>query len=112
MKCFTSFVQTAVNARRQQDENPNSSVVAEAMKFLANSSYRYQIMDRSRQTVTKYLNDEKIHSAIDNKLFKRPNSITDHLYEAELVESEIEHRKPIVVGFFILQYAKLRMLEL
>ena len=30
----------------------------------------------------------------------------------ELVKSEIEHREPIIVGFFILQYAKLRMLEL
>ena len=37
-KCFSSFVQSAVNARRQ-DENPNSSVVAETMKLLANSSY-------------------------------------------------------------------------
>ena len=46
-KCFNSFVQPAVNARRQRNENPNSSVVAETMKFLANSSSGYQIMDRS-----------------------------------------------------------------
>ena len=69
-KCFSSFVQSAVNARRQGDENPKSSVVAETMKLLANSSYGYQIMDRSRHTVTKYLNDEKTHSANNNKLFK------------------------------------------
>ena len=111
-KCFSSFVQSAVNARRQGDENPNSSVVAETMKLLANSSFGYQIMDRSRHTVTKYLNDEKTHSAINNKLFKRLNFITDQLYEVELVKSEIEHREPIIVSFFILQYAKLRMLEL
>ena len=29
-----------------------------------------------------------------------------------MAQSEIEHRKPIIVRFFILQYAKLRMLEL
>ena len=29
----------------------------------------------------------------------------------ELVKSEIEHREPIAVGFFVLQYAKLRMLK-
>ena len=81
------------------------------MKPFANSSYGYQIMDRSRHTVTKYLNDEKTHSAINNKLFKRLNFITDQLYEIELVKSEIEHREPILVGFFVLQYAKLRMLE-
>ena len=65
-----------------------------------------------KHTVTKYLNDEKTHSAINNKLFKRLNFITDQLYEVELVKSEIEHREPIIVGFFVLQFAKLTMLEL
>ena len=40
--CFSSFVQSAVIARRQGDENPNSSVAAETMKLLANNSYGYQ----------------------------------------------------------------------
>ena len=101
-----------MDARRQGDENPNSSVVAETMKLLANGSYGYQIMDRSRHTVIKYLSDEKTHSAINSKMFKRLNHITDQMYEVELVKPEIEHREPIIVGFFILQYAKLRMLEL
>ena len=57
-KCINNFVESAVDARRQGDENPNSSVVAETMKLLANSSYGYQIMDRSRHTLTKYLNEE------------------------------------------------------
>ena len=103
-------MQSAVNARRKRDEIPNSSVVAETMKLLANSSY--QIMDRSRHTVTKYLNDEKTHGPINTKFFKRLGHINDQLYEVELAKAEIEHREPIIVGFFILQYAKLRMLEL
>ena len=111
-KCFNSFVQSAVDARRYGDKNPTSSVVADTMKLLANSSYGYQIMDRSRHTVTKYLSDEKTHSSINSKLFKRPNRKTDQLYEVELVKSEMEHRESIIVGFFILQYANLRMLEL
>ena len=62
-KCFNSFVRSAVDARRQGDEKPNSCKVAETMKFWASSSYGYQIMD-SLYTVTKYLNDEQTHSAI------------------------------------------------
>ena len=110
--CFESFVQSAVNARRHGDGICNSRVVAETMKLLANSSNGYQIMDRSRYTVTKYLNDEKTHSSINSEMFKRLNHITDQLYEVELVKTKIEHREPIIVGFFILQFAKLRMLEL
>ena len=82
------------------------------MKLLATSSYGYQIMDRSPHTVTKYLNDEKTHGAINRKLFKRLDHINDHLYEVEMAKAEIEHRERIIVGFFILKYAKLRMLEL
>ena len=91
-KCFDIFVQSAVDARRQRDENPNYSVVAETLNLLTISSYGYQIMDRSRDTVTKYLTNEKTYSAINCKLFKRPNHITDQLYKVELVKSEIEHR--------------------
>ena len=40
------------------------------------------------------------------------NHNTDQLYEDELVKPEIEHREPIIVGFYILHYAKQRMLEL
>ena len=58
-KSFSSFVQFAVNARRQGDENPNKSVVAETMMLLANISYGHQIMDRIRHTLIKYLNDKK-----------------------------------------------------
>ena len=106
-KCFNSFGQSAVDARRQVDENPNSSVVAETMKLLANSSYGYQIMDRSRHTVTKYLSDKKTHAAIDSKLFKKQDDVNNSLYEVGLAKPQIEHKEPIIVGFFILQYAKL-----
>ena len=111
-KCFNSFMQSAVDARRKSDENPNSSVVEETMKILANSSYGYQIMDRSGHTVINYLSDGKTHAAIINKLFKRPDHLNNSLYEVELAKAKIEHKQPIIVGFFILQYAKLRMLEL
>ena len=58
------------------------------------------------------MNDEKTHSAIKSKLFKQLNFINDQLYEVENVKSEIEQREPIDVGLFILEYAKLRILEL
>ena len=111
-KCFNRFVQSAVDARRQSDENSNSSVVAETMKLLANSSYGYQIMDRSRHSVTTYLSDDSTHAAKNSKLFKKPDHVKNSFYELELAKAQIEHKEPIIVGFFILQYAKLRMLEL
>ena len=109
---FNSFVQSAVDARRQGDENPNSSVVAETMKLLANSSYCYQIIDGSQHTVTKYFSDRNTHAAIISKLFKKLDHLNNSLYEVELARAQFEHREPIVANFIILQNAKLRMLKL
>ena len=70
------------------------------MKLIGNSSDGKQIMFRARQKVTKSLNDRKIHRAINESLkefIKRLNTVEKDSHE---------------VGFFILQYAKLRMFEL
>ena len=93
-KCFNKFLQSVVDARKDGDENFLSGVVAETMKLLGNSSYGYQIMDRSRHAITKYLNDEKTHKAINEPLFKRLNFFQKDLYEIELLKSTIEHKNP------------------
>ena len=77
--CFNSFVQAAVDARKKSDKSPNSSVVAETMKLLANSSHGYQIKDRNRHTVTKYLSDGKTHAAFNSKLFKGLDHLNNSL---------------------------------
>ena len=105
-------MQSAVDAIKQGDENPNSSVVAETMKLLANSSYGYQIMDRSQNTVKKYLIDEKTHAVNNSDFFKKLDYVNNSLYQVELPKAQIEHKEPIIFGFFMLQWAKLRMSQL
>ncbi len=58
------------------------------------------------------MNDSNVDFLINNKLFKKYNQIADGLYEISSAKPIVQHNEPIVVGFFILQYAKLRMLEL
>ena len=68
-------------------------------------------MDRSRHRVTNFLSEERTHGAITKKMFKRLGYINDQLYEVALVKLESQHKEPIIVGFFILQYAKFRILD-
>ena len=112
MNYFNSFVQFPVNAWPKGDENPHSSVVAETIKLLVKSSYSYQIMDRSRHTIAKYLNDEEALKAIKSKFSTNFNHLNDILHEIDSVKADVEEKGPIIVGFFILQYANLRMLDL
>ena len=68
-------------------------------------------MDCSHHSVKTIMIDEEAQAVV-NKTLKRLGHISDQLYEVKLAKSEIEHKEPIIVGFFMLQYAKLRMLEL
>ena len=48
---------------------------------------------------------------MNSTFFKQLQYINDSAFEVEHVKVKAEHREPIVEGFFILQYAKLRILE-
>ena len=111
-KCFNSFVQSNVDVRRQGYENPRSSDFAERMKLLANSSHGYEIMDRSRHTLIKTLHDENTHTAIISKLFKKLKHLNNAISAVEFAKAEVELKEPTIFRFFILRYAKRRMLEL
>ena len=79
LKSFNKFVQSVVDARREGDEILLSSVVIEIMKILGTSSNGYQIIVRSRHSITKYLNGVKTQKAINEPLFKRLNLVQKHL---------------------------------
>ena len=66
------------------------------MKLIANSSFGYQMMNRSRHTVTNYLNDKKTCAANYSKLFKKLNHVIIAFYEIERAGAEIEHKEPII----------------
>ena len=51
-KCFQTFVQSVVDARRKGDQ---STVVEEIMTSIRNSSYHYQILARSRHTKNMWM---------------------------------------------------------
>ena len=68
-------------------------------------------MDQRRRIATKYLTDEITYATTNNGLFKRLGYSNDQLSEVELVKSEIEYKEPVIVRFFILQYAKLKIPE-
>ena len=73
-KVINSFVQFVVDAGRASDESQLSGVVAETMKLLGKSSYGYQIMNISVHTMTKNIEDAKIHETINNQFFKNRNN--------------------------------------
>ena len=54
----------------------------------------------------------QVDKFINNRFFKTLNELPEEIYEEEMSKTRIEHKEPIIVAFFILQYAKLTMLQL
>ena len=101
-----------MEARREGDKNTSSLVIAETMKLSGNYSYGYQIMDRSKRSKTQYNVGAEVDKLVNERKFKNLNVHPASIYELEVVKSEVNQKEPIIVGFFILQYAKLTMLRL
>ena len=58
-------------------------------EVLSQQLLRYQIMNRSQRTVTKYLSDKKTHAAINSKLFIKLDYVNNSMYKVELAKAQI-----------------------
>ena len=56
-----------MEARREGDKNTSSSVVAETMKLIGNSSYGYQFMDRSKHSKTQYVVGAEVDKLVNER---------------------------------------------
>ena len=111
-KCFAKFENTVTTARRLGDENSNCSLLASTMKLIGNSAFGSMIMDKTRHQSIKYVQGERRACLMSNrKQFQRLTELGSNMFEVELAKRKIILNLPIQIGYWILQLAKLRMLE-
>ena len=69
-------------------------------------------INKTKHCNVKYMRDRgKVAKLINSFNFKHLENINNGVFEVEMYKSKISLDTPIQIGFFILQYAKLRMLE-
>lgn len=69
-------------------------------------------MDQSKHRHVTYVNGANAASQeVNNPLFMAVTELQDEVYEVEKAKKMIIFDLPIQLGYFILQYAKLRMLQ-
>ena len=109
---FRSFIETVTKYRLEGDRDPDKAIIGETYKLVSNSSYGSLLMDKSKHSNVKYLMDKsKVCKFINSPVFKNVTKLGQDLYEVETYKTRISVDAPIQIGFFILQYAKLRMWE-
>ena len=109
-KRLNDFIQSAAEARRQNDKNPKLSGLWD--NKTANEKLLW-ISTNSTKLVHK-----KVPEHWENALYCKQNCFKKFrpsvptIVRMELARTEIEHKDPVDVRFFILQCAKLGMVEL
>ena len=110
-RCFKTFGETVSEARRKGDEDPSKSILADTFKLLGNSAYGKTITNIAKHTDVKYTDQEKAQKHVNDPLFRKLTPLTESVFEVEMAKSKLNWNLPLQIGFFVYQYAKLRMLQ-
>ena len=109
--CFQRFGESVSAARRAGDSDPEKAIIADTMKLLGNSAYGKTVTNVDRHHDVKYCTEVGTSRLISNKRFRQLDVVTDDAYEVTSSKARVTYDLPHHIGFFVYQYAKLRMLE-
>ena len=75
------------------------------------SGYGKTVTNVDRHRDVKYCTEIGTSALINNKRFRQLDVVTKDAYEIEMNKSVVKYTLPLHIGFFVYQYAKLRMLQ-
>ena len=78
---------------------------------MGNSSYGKTIINQLKRRNVEYCSDAEASRKVSTPLFRKLDNITEDTYEVESCKKNIKLNLPSQIGFFVYQYAKLRMLQ-
>ena len=98
-------------ARLDGDRDKDKALIAETMKLIGNSSYGKLITNKEKHHDIVYFNESEIGAEIMDNHFYSLIELPNGYYEVEKTKQKIILDLPIHLSAFVLNYAKLRMLE-
>ena len=109
--CFRHFGESVSAARREGDADPDKAIIADTIKLLGNSAYGKTVTNIDRHRNVRYCTEVGTSLLINNKRFRQLDVVTDDAYEVTASKARLTYDLPLHIGFFVYQYAKLRMLQ-
>ena len=109
--CFRNFGESVSTARRNGDVDPEKAIIGDTMKLLGNSAYGKTVTNVDRHRDVKYCTEGGTSLLVGNKRFRQLDVVAEDAYEVTSSKARVTYDLPLHIGFFVYQYAKLRMLE-
>ncbi|KAJ8042582.1 hypothetical protein HOLleu_09367 [Holothuria leucospilota] len=108
---FETFGEKVSAARREGDSDPSKSILADTMKLIGNSAYGKTVTKKENHLDVKVCTEDNVFQRVNDPFFKRLTPLGSGMYEVDLHKRVILVDLPLQIGFFVYQYAKLRMLQ-
>ena len=109
--CFRNFGFRVSEARRRGDADRSKAIIAETYKLLGNSAYGKTVTNVTKHADISFVSDDELKKHVLNPLFKKSTGLSDDFVELEMHKKVLKHDLPLHIGYFVYQYAKLRMLQ-
>jgi G:T-mismatch repair DNA endonuclease (very short patch repair protein) len=113
-RCFQEFVKEVSDGRPLGDAHPDKAIIGDTKNGEGNSAYVGTIMDQEKfQSVTYVQGEGRVILEANKPQLKKMTTLLDQdeYFEVEKAKEKLDINLPIQIGYFILQYAKLRMLQ-
>ena len=109
--CFQQFGDSVSAARRAGDSDPDKAIIADTMKLLGNSAYGKTVTNVDKHWDVRYCTEVGTSLLVGNKRFRQLDVVAEDAYEVTSSKACLTYDLPLHIGFFVYQYAKLRMLQ-
>ena len=109
--CFRRFGDAVSTARREGDVHSHKTIIADTMKLLGNSGYGKTITNVDIHRDVNYCTEKAASLMVNDRRFRQLDVVVDDAYEIEMNKKTVTYTLTVHVGFFVLQYAKMRMLQ-
>ena len=109
--CFKKFVNDVCNDRRAGDRDPSLTIIADTSKLIGNAVYGHSLMDKEKHSHVIFTDLEGTNKHINSPFFKDLEEMDEDTFEIKMQKKRVKYDLPIQLGFFVYNYAKLRMLE-
>ena len=110
--CFRRFGDAVSTPRREGDVHPHKAIIADTMKLLGNSGYGKTITNVDRHRDVKYCTEKAASLMVNDRPFRQLDVVVDDAYEIAMNKKTVTYALPVHVVFFVLRFAKMRMLQL
>ena len=110
-KVYEKFKDVVIKARQKATLNPAKAVLAKTYKLLGNTFF-----GKTASNVYKYkqhtiVNREKAERLMNNIRFSAIDEINENTYEVMMQQRTIRENLPLIIAYFVYNYAKLNLLR-